>query len=146
MDFEFRQLLLILHFMGLAMGFSVSFANMVIGSMAAKAAPSDRAVMARIPPAMTRVGDIGLVLLLVSGLWMMFSYYGGFDAFSLLGWPFHVKITLVIVLLGLIGFIHSLMRKAQSGDVSAAALIPKVGRVAFLTAVTIVVMAVLAFN
>lgn len=143
---DFRQFLLILHFLGLAMGFSVSFANMVIGALASRAAPADRAVMARIPPAMTRVGDVGLVLLLTSGLLMMFNYWGGFDAFGLLGWPFHVKITLVLVLLGLIGFIHSLMRKAQSGDVAAAALIPKVGRVAFLTAVTIVVMAVLAFN
>ena len=143
---DFRQFLLILHFLGLAMGFSVSFANMVIGAVAAKSAPPDRAVLARIPPAMTRVGDVGLVLLVGSGLWMLFASWGGFDAFSVLGWPFHVKMTLVLVLLGLIGFIHSLMRKAQSGDVAAAALIPKVGRVAFLTAVTIVVMAVLAFN
>lgn len=143
---DFRQFLLILHFLGLAMGFSVSFANMVIGAVAAKSAASDKAVLMRIPPAMTRVGDVGLVLLILSGLLMMFNYYGGFDAFSLLGWPFHVKITLVVVLLGLIGFIHSLMRKAQSGDAAAGALIPKVGRVAFLTAITIVVMAVLAFN
>jgi hypothetical protein len=143
---DMHQFLLILHFLGLAMGFSVSFANMVIGGLSAKATPADRAVFMRFPPAMTRVGDIGLLLLIASGLLMLFNYYGGFDAFSILGWPFHVKMTLVVILLGLIGYIHALMRQARGGNAAAAARIPMMGRLAFITAVATVVMAVLTFN
>jgi hypothetical protein len=143
---DLRQFLLITHFIGLAMGFSVSFANMVIGGLSAKSSPGDQAVFARIPPAMTRIGDTGLILLWGSGLWMLFEYWGGMESFSVLPWQFHVKITGVVVLTGLIGFIHTLMRKARGGDAAAAKLIPTIGKIAFLTAVTIVVMAVLTFN
>jgi hypothetical protein len=139
----FNQLLLVLHFIGLGMGFSVSFSNMVMAGIAAKATPGDRAVLARFPPAMTRVGDIGLVLLWATGLTMVFTRYGGF---GLMPWQFHVKLTAVVLLSAVIGYVHSLMRRARGGDEAAMALIPKVGRVAFLLAITAVVFAVATFD
>jgi uncharacterized membrane protein len=143
---DFHQILLILHFIGLAMGFSVSFANMVMGGLAAKSAPADQAVLARFPPAMSRVGDVGLILLWATGLTLLFTYWGGTDAFSVLPWQFHVKLTGVVILTGLVGYVHSLMRKARMGDAAAARTIPTVGKIAFVVALTIVVMAVWTFN
>ena len=128
------------------MGLSVSFANMVMASIVAKSAPADRAVLARFPPAMIRIGDIGLVLLWITGLAMLFQYYGGTDAFQVLPWQFHVKLTGVVLLTGLVGYIHGLLKKAKGGDMAAAARIPQIGRFAFLTALIVVVMAVLTFN
>lgn len=146
MDDSLFKLLLVLHFFGLAMGLSVSFSNMVMMSLITNAAGPDKAVLARFPPAMSRVGDIGLSLLWLSGLGMLFTRYGGFEGLSALGWTLHVKLTAVVILTGLVGYMHSLMRKARNGDAAAAAQLPKVGRVAFLMAVTAVVFAVVTFG
>jgi hypothetical protein len=142
----FNRVLLILHFLGLAMGFSVSFSNMVMGALINKAAPGEKPVLARFPPAITRVGDIGLVLLWLSGLGLLFFKWGGLSSLGDLPWTFHLKLTLVVILTGLIGFIHSLQRKAMQGDEAAAARIQAAGKAAFLTAVTIVVLAVVSFD
>ena len=138
--------LLILHFLGLAMGLSVSFSNMVMMSLITNAAGPDKAVLARFPPAMSRVGDIGLSLLWISGLGMLFTRYGGLEGLAALGWTLHVKLTAVVILTGLVGYMHTLMRKARNGDAAAAAQLPRIGRVAFLLAMTAVVFAVLTFG
>lgn len=139
----FNQVLLILHFLGLAMGLSVSFSNMVMGGLMAKAAPTEQLVLARFPPMMTRVGDIGLTLLWITGLTLVFTKYSGF---GVMPWQFHVKLTAVVILTALIGYIHALMRQARTGNPAAAARIPTVGRITFLVAVTAVVFAVLTFD
>ena len=145
MDWLF-DLLLILHFLGLAMGLSVGLSNMVMMSLITNAAGPDKAVLARFPPAMSRVGDIGLSLLWISGLGMLFNRYGGFEGLSALGWTLHVKLTAVVILTGLVGYMHTLMRKARNGDTAAAAQLPTIGRVAFLMAVTAIVFAVVTFG
>ncbi|MBM3778714.1 MAG: hypothetical protein FJW23_10835 [Acidimicrobiia bacterium] len=136
-------ILLILHFLGLAMGFGTSFANMVMGGLIDKAAPGEKPVLARFPPAMIRVGDTGLILLWTTGLIMLYTKWGGFGN---LPWQFHAKITAVAVLSGVIGYIHVLMKKARQGDQAAMARIPAVGKVAFLMAATALVLAVITFN
>ena len=138
-----NQILLILHFLGLAMGFSVSFSNMVMGGIIGKAAPAERPVLGRFPPVMTRVGDIGLVLLWLSGFGLLFLKWGGFSAMPA---TFHIKLTLVFLLTGVIGYIHALQAKLKRGDAAAAARIQVVGKVAFVLAVSIVVLAVLSFD
>jgi hypothetical protein len=135
--------LLILHFLGLAMGFSVSFSGMVMAGLMNKATPAERPVLARFPPVMTRVGDVGLVLLWLSGFGLLFFKWGGFSAMPV---AFHIKLTLVFVLTGLVGFIHSLQRRVRNGDAKAAAQIQTVGKLAFATAVSIVILAVIAFE
>jgi uncharacterized membrane protein len=139
----FNQVLLILHFLGLAMGLSVSFSNLVMGGLMARTAPSEQVVLARFPPMMIRVGDIGLTLLWITGLTLVFTKYGGF---GVMPWQFHVKLTAVVILSALIGYIHSLMRQARNGNGAAAARIPTVGRVAFLFALTAIVFAVATFD
>jgi len=138
-----NEVLLILHFVGLAMGLTVPFSSIVMQGLIEKAAPSDKTVLARFPPAVSRIGDIGLALLIVTGVTMVFTKYGGF---AIMPWQFHVKLTAVAILVALVGYIHMLMPKAARGDAAAAARIQAVGRVTFLLGLTAVVFAVLTFS
>jgi uncharacterized membrane protein len=142
MDF-LNQILLILHFLGLAMGLSVSFSGMVMQGLMAKAAPQERQVLARFPPRMVIVGHAGLGLLWLSGLALVYTKWGGF---AVLPWQFHVKLTAVVLLTIVVGYITRLIKKAAAGDQAAVAQVQAVGKVAFLLAVTAITFAVLTFD
>lgn len=139
-----NQVLLILHFLGLAFGLSASIANvLVVGRLIAAATPGDRAVLVRVPPMMGHIGGVGLILLWVSGVALVFTRWGGFG--SLPG-IFHAKVTAVVVLTGLLGVTHALQKRARLGDASAPAALANVGRVMLVLGVAIVVLAVLTFD
>jgi len=141
-----NKILLILHFLGLAMGLSASFGNMVMMGLVAKAAPAEKPVLGRFPPAISRVGSMGLALLWITGLSMLFTRWGGFANLGNMPWQFHLKLTLVVILSGLVGFMQTLLRRVQKGDTAAMATLPIVGRVAFVTVLAIVTCAVFAFS
>lgn len=141
-----QKALLALHLLGLAMGLSVPFSNIIMGGLIEKAAPNEKSILARFPQAMARVGDIGLALLWLTGPTMLFRKYGGMAAFSSLGWTFHVKLTAVVVLTLGVGYIHSQMKKAFSGDQAAMGRIRNVGKITLLSALTAMVFAVLTFE
>jgi hypothetical protein len=141
-----NQILLMLHFLRLTMGLSVPFANMVMAGLIAKASPAEKPVLGRFPPIMGRIGTTGLALLWVTGLSMLILKWGGFGNLGDMPWQFHVKLTLVVVLSALVGYIQVLERRFRKGDAAAMATIQTLGKFAFLTAVTIVIFAVLAFS
>jgi hypothetical protein len=138
--------LLFLHFLGLAMGFSTSFGNIVMAGLIDKAAPAERAVLGRFPPAMSRVGTIGIALLWASGLGMVMTKWGGLGNIGNMPWQFHVKLTLVVILTVLITYLHALERRMRTGDTSGMARLQALGKVAFLLALAIVAFAVLSFD
>lgn len=140
---DLNQILLVLHFVGLGLGMSATFANPTIGKLIAEAAPAEKAVLARFPPRQSHISGIGLVLLWVTGLGLVYSKYGGFGN---LPWQFHAKLTGVVLLTLVVGLIHALMAKARRGDAAAAARIPVVGSVAGAISLLIVLFAVLAFD
>ena len=138
-----NQILLILHFLGLTMGFSVTCAGLVMSGLMAKAAPSEKAVLGRFPPLMMRVGDIGLVLLWITGVALVYNKWGGF---AILPWQFHAKLTAVVLLTVTMGYIHRLQSLIRKGDPAAAARIETVGQIASAFALVAVVFAVLTFD
>ena len=138
-----NQILLFLHFVGLTLGFSVSFANMVMGGLIAKAAPQEKGVLGRFPPLMSRLGTIGLVLLWVTGLTLVFTKWNGF---AILPWQFHVKLSAVVLLTITVAVIHRVERLVQKGDTAAAAKLESLGKVAMLLAMTALLFAVLTFD
>jgi hypothetical protein len=140
---DLTQLLLVLHFLGLAMGLSASIANFVMMGVIAKAAPAERPVLGRFLPAMSRVGRVGLVLLWLTGLTLLYTRWGGF---GFVPWQFHVKLTAVVVLTVIVGYMHLLERKIRTGDTSAAARMPTLGRIGSAFALVAIIFAVLAFN
>ena len=135
--------LVILHFLGLALGMSSGFANMVMAGLIAKASPEDKRVLARFPPAMGRLGLVGLALLWGSGLAIVRTRYGGF---SILPRPFIYKLIAVVMLTICVLSIHVLQRRAQAGDASAIAKIQIFGKLTGPFALLAIIFAVITFG
>ncbi len=138
-----NQVLLFLHYLGLALGFSVSFGNMVMGGLISKAAPPEKAVLGRFPPTISQLGRIGLVLLWFTGVILIYTRWNGFAA---LPWQFHVKLAAVVLLTVTTEYIHRLEPRVQKGDASAVARIEMFGKVATVLALLALVFAVLTFD
>lgn len=135
--------LVIVHFLGLAMGLSTGFANMVMLGLIAKAAPAEKPVLARFPPAMARIGAIGLTLLWGSGLAIVFTRYG---TFSILPRTFIVKLIAVVLLTLCVIYIHVLQGRVNKGDTAAMGQIQTIGRITGPLALIAVIFAVITFG
>jgi hypothetical protein len=140
--YQLNRIMLILHFLGLAMGIGAAIANLIVLRLMA-AAPQDRPALSRFPPLMGRVGDIGLLLLWATGITLVFTRWAGFGSMPGL---FHAKLTAVVALTVVVGVLHVLRARMKRGDASAARLMPMVGRVGLTFAVLAVVLAVFTFN
>ncbi len=138
---RFHQVLLIFHFIGLAMGFSVSFSNIVMGRLIAVAPGPEKAVLGRFPLAISRVGKIGLAILWVTGLTMLYTRWNGFSAMP---WQFHAKIGCVVLLTVAVICIHVLEGRVRRGEMAPDRLQP-VGKMATLFALLALILAVLTF-
>jgi uncharacterized membrane protein len=135
--------MLMIHFLGLAMGIGTSFAHLFLGLASAKLDPADRVKFAIHSFALTKMGHIGLALLLISGGYLMTPYWSILGSMPLL----IAKLSLFLVLAALIGIIGSNVRKAKQGDAQIhLSKIPPLGRLALLTSVAIVILAVLVFH
>lgn len=137
------QVLVVIHFLGLAMGMSSGFANMVMAGLVAKAAPNEKAILARFPPAMSKIGGIGLALLWGSGLSIVRTRYGTFE---ILPRAFIVKLIAVVLLTVTVIYIHFLQRRVQNGDASAMARIQLMGRLTGPLALIAIIFAVITFG
>lgn len=135
--------LVIVHFVGLAMGLGSGFAQMVMAGLMAKASPQDKAVLARFPPAMGKIGVIGLALLWITGLSIIKTRYG---TFSILPQTFIYKLTAVVLLTLAVGAIQVLQRRAQKGDMAAMARMQMLGRLTGPLALIAIIFAVITFG
>ena len=138
-----REFMLIVHFVGLAMGLGTSMAFMFLGKASMKL-PDDEGAKFRLNMlALGRMGQIGLTLLVISGLYLIMPYHKMIMSSELL----IAKLVLVLVLGALIGIISSTAKKAQKGDPAVhMKKIAKLGPMAMFTTLTIVVLAVLIFH
>jgi hypothetical protein len=137
------NVLLMIHFLGLAMGLSTGFANMVMAGLIAKAAPAEKPVLGRFPPAMSRIGVVGLTLLWISGISIVMTRYG---TFSILPRPFIVKLASVVLLTLAVIYINILMPRAQRGDAAAMARIQTLGKLTGPLALIAIIFAVITFG
>lgn len=137
------QFLVVIHMLGLAMGLATGFSNMVLAGLIARATPDERAVLNRFPPAMGRVGAVGLAMLWISGISIVMLRYGGF---AILPRTFIIKIVSVVLLTLVVAFIHYLMPRAQRGDAAAAATIQTLGKITGPLALIAVIFAVITFS
>jgi len=141
-----QDLFLIIHFIGLAMGVGTSFAMMRLGIATQDLAPAERGQFFRRALAVAKNGSIGLGLLIVSGLCMLFTRGVG-TVFASGGVAFHIKLTLVLILCGLLGYSQvKVKRFREKDDVAALAAAAKLGPLMLITGLGIVICAVLAFH
>src|SRR5688572_24138921 len=143
------DLWLILHFLGVALGVGTGFAMFTLGLSTKDLPPAERGAFMQRASVISRNGSIGLLLLIVSGVGLLLTR--GADVVFAWGGPmFHVKLTLVVILIGVFGYMQVLMRKARSTDPAAAgaarARMGMVGPIMLLLGVSIIISAVLAFH
>ncbi len=140
------ETLKILHFIGLALGLGTSFAMFTLTLATKDLEGPERAKFMMRASALSKNGSFGLLLLILSGLGIAF-YRGFANVMSWGGGAFHAKLTLVVVLCGLVGVMQATMKKARkTGDPKLMARLPLLGRLGMLTSVMIVVLAVVAFK
>jgi uncharacterized membrane protein len=138
--------LLVLHFIGLALGVGTSFSMMALGIATGDMPQGERTSFMLRAMALSRNGSIGLLLLILSGLGMLLVK-GPAAMLALGGGTFHAKLGLVVVLIGLFGYMQVLTKRArQAGGGPAMAKLPQVGRIMLLVGLAIVVLAVLSFH
>lgn len=137
-----NDILIILHLLGFGAGAATSIGNFAVLNLI-QAAPGDAPVLGKVPPVLARVGQVGLATLWITGLIMVWSIYGGP---AVLDWAFWAKIACVVSLTGVVIVLDLTIRKVRSGDRTAAASLPLLGRIAAALLFLVVVFAVMAFH
>ncbi|MCB9252916.1 MAG: hypothetical protein H6605_10645, partial [Flavobacteriales bacterium] len=134
-----RDLMLIIHFIGLAMGLGTSIGFMFLGMAGAKMEPEESKDFRFKTAALSKMGQFGLVFLLVSGMYLITPYWSSLGDMPLLV----VKLVLFVALGALIGIIGSTMKKAMKGDTEKHfKTMEGLGKISLLVALAIVVLAV----
>ncbi len=138
-----RDAMLIIHFLGLAMGVGTSFGMMILGMAASKMEKEEGINFSIKSFALSKMGHIGLVLLVVSGGALMTPYW------SVLGdSPFLItKLVLVLVLAAMIGMISGKAKRINPENAELVlAKIRPLALIAMSCSIAIVILAVLYFG
>lgn len=138
-----RDVMLIVHFIGLAMGIGTSIAFMFLGMASSKMEKEEAQKFNVNTFALSRMGHIGLTLLIISGGYLMTPHWINLETTPLL----IVKLVLVLVLAALVGIISSKAKKAKLGDTELYLnKIRPLGMLSLLIGLTIVILAVSVFH
>jgi uncharacterized membrane protein len=135
-----------LHFVGLALGVGTSFATLALGAAARDLSPEERTKFLLRAAALSKNGSRGLGLLILSGL-AIFILRGPAEVMRWGGPAFHLKLTLVVVLIGLFGYMQVILKKVRlAGGGPLMAKLPRLGVAMLLISVSIIAAAVAAFK
>lgn len=137
-----REFMLIIHFVGLAMGLGTSFAMLFIGIASNRMEAGKGREFLLNALVISRMGQIGLVLLLLSGGYLMTPYWSVLPEQPLLA----AKLILFLILGALIGILSGKARKARAGDAEQLKGMPMLGRLALLVGLGALILAVFVFH
>ena len=138
-----REVMLIIHFIGLTMGVGTSFAFMFLGIAASKMDREEGIKFSINTFVVSRMGHIGLALLIISGGYLMTPYWGALGATPML----IAKLALVVLLVVLVSLASITSNKIKKGATGAEIKrIGTIGRLTMLTGLAIITMAVLVFR
>ena len=135
--------LLILHMFGLSIGAGTGIYLAAVARHAARNLDQaeSRTLIPGVSGAISKVGSIGLALLILTGL-AMTEMMG----MSALGTAFWVKMALVAAIVVYVGTAHSLARRMRNGDMRAVATMNAIKPVGPLLALLTMTAAVVAFH
>ncbi|MFC2100851.1 hypothetical protein ACFLRZ_03375 [Bacteroidota bacterium] len=138
-----RDVILVVHLIGLTMGIGTSFAFMFLGISSSKMEKNEANKFTLNTFALSKMGHIGLTLLVISGIFLMAPYWKILPNSPLL----IAKLVLVVLLAALIGMISAAAKKAKKSNMETHfKKIQTLGKVSLLTGLTIVVLAVFYFH
>jgi uncharacterized membrane protein SirB2 len=138
-----NAVLLWVHLGALALGGAATFGLPAVASQMPKATPEGRGSLVAAMMLLGRLGGIAIGLLILSGLVLIWSHFGGPGAMSPWFWA---KIALVAGFIALISVSRRNAAKAIAGDRVAAGRQRYFGLASVVTLLTIVLLAVLALG
>lgn len=103
---------LILHFIGLAMGLGTAFAHAFLGFTSSKLSKDEAIKLKSNTKILGRMGSIGLILLLVSGVYLILPFWNALSYRAML----QIKLLLFVVLIGFLAVMNIIERKAMKSD------------------------------
>ncbi len=135
-----------LHFVGLALGVGASFALLTLGGAAQELSPEERTKFLLRAGAVRKNGSYGLGLLILSGLGI-FILRGPAGVMQWGGGAFHLKLTLVVILIGFFGYSQVLIKKVRlAGGGPSMSKLPGLGKIMLALSLAIIASAVAAFK
>lgn len=138
-----RDFMLALHFIGLAMGLGTSFAHALFGPKTAKLERSEILKFDNLTSGLSTMGQVGTILLLVSGIYLIIPYWPAITFMPLL----ILKLILFVILLILIFMINYLAKKNIAVESERAKRsIELCGKLSLFISVLIVFVAVNVFH
>jgi uncharacterized membrane protein len=135
--------MLILHFIGLTMGLGTSFAHAFL-AIATSKMPEDEARRFQMQSLiLSRMGHIGISLLVISGLYLITPYWKILGTMPLLS----MKLVMVLALIVLLVLLEIRSKKARKGDVVAQLKkMETLGKMTLILGILIVIIAVSIFH
>ena len=137
-----REVMLIVHLIGLVMGVGTSFAYIFLGRAASRLDKEESERFMLNTLGMGTMGHIGITLLVISGGYLMTPYWQILPQQPLL----IAKLALVLVLIAFISYAAMASSKAKKGDLSQLKKTASIGPVMLLLGLTIMTLAVLIFR
>jgi hypothetical protein len=137
-----REAMLIFHFIGLAMGLGTSLAYMFLRIAASKMEKKEAQNFTLKTFALSKMGYIGITLLVLTGGYLMTPYWKVLADMPLL----ITKLSLVLVLIIELIILHFYAGKAKKGNTEALKRIELLGKISLITTLAIVILAVSVFH
>ena len=138
-----REIFLILHILGLTLGVGVSFAYLFLGLSRKKMDAEEAQKDAVRSLSISLMGDIGILLLIGSGLFLMKPYWAVLATMPLLV----AKLSFVAVLIILLLIIKINVANIKKGKIGKSAkIIQKLGKITLPLGIIIIILAVLTFK
>jgi len=138
-----KEFWLLIHLFSLVVGVGGGFSLFVLMKKSASLDPQKRAEFMQTAAFLGKISPFGLLGLIVSGIAMTVPHWETLAPNHL----FHIKLLLVIVLSGIIGFIQVLQKKARTqGPASVAATMNLVAPLPVILNTCIIILAVLIFK
>ena len=138
-----RDFFLLLHFIGLSMAVGTGFANLFLGSAAAKLEPAERGPFMLKTTVLVRMGQTGLGLLLISGFYLATPFWKSLSDMPTL----MAKLALVVVLLVTVTMSSLQVRKAKKeNNPGLLVKLKPLGMANFFLGIAIMILAVLTFH
>ncbi len=137
-----NDILLILHLLGLGAGVAGAIGGNIV-RMRMLGAPSEAPVLGPLQPMFGRVGQIGLGVLWITGVWMLFTAYKGGAG---LGWTFYAKLLFVVGVTAGVIMLDMTARQVRAGNVAARSQLPLYGAATGIMLLLVIIFAVLTFH
>jgi uncharacterized membrane protein len=137
-----REAMLILHLIGLAMGVGTSIGFMFLGIASSKMEQEEAKKFTINSFALSRMGHIGITLLVITGGYLMTPYWAALSSMPLM----IAKLALVVLLVILIIILSIAAGKFKKGDDKQLMKIRGLGNLSVLISLAIVILAVLQYR